>query len=316
MALINCQECAREVSDKAAACPSCGCPLRASPPVLRAADEPSSAYSLPEPPRAKPMFVIGAALFAATCLWEVVAFPFFDRVRDEPVTPDTHERLVLFLFAGPAFSVIASGCLVLIGLRRNVLRRHWLLEREARSREVAGQANSDERGTDAARALAPSPEPGAGSRSSSRSTPARRALVALGVVLVVLMVGAVAALGGRKSAVQAPACTQTSLNIQSQGFAVQAFGCSDGHSRRVLCDRTGGTMYNCSCALDDRILGQDISFDRSQWEYGPPSPHSSEQGRELETLLNMSNAIAGGAPWTIAGGLICSRFPEMQLPTE
>ncbi len=31
MALINCPECSREVSDQAAACPHCGYPLRAKP---------------------------------------------------------------------------------------------------------------------------------------------------------------------------------------------------------------------------------------------------------------------------------------------
>ncbi|HEY0294621.1 MAG TPA: hypothetical protein VGC69_04700 [Bordetella sp.] len=30
MALISCPECARQISDKAAACPSCGCPISVS----------------------------------------------------------------------------------------------------------------------------------------------------------------------------------------------------------------------------------------------------------------------------------------------
>lgn len=32
MALVKCQECSREVSDQAQACPGCGAPLRQSPP--------------------------------------------------------------------------------------------------------------------------------------------------------------------------------------------------------------------------------------------------------------------------------------------
>lgn len=28
MALINCPECGKEISDKAASCPNCGCPIK------------------------------------------------------------------------------------------------------------------------------------------------------------------------------------------------------------------------------------------------------------------------------------------------
>lgn len=32
MAIIHCPECAREISDRATACPGCGCPLQSSAP--------------------------------------------------------------------------------------------------------------------------------------------------------------------------------------------------------------------------------------------------------------------------------------------
>ena len=42
MALINCPECGRQVSDKAAACPNCACPITAAP---------TASTPLPAPPR-------------------------------------------------------------------------------------------------------------------------------------------------------------------------------------------------------------------------------------------------------------------------
>lgn len=46
MALIACKECGKEISDKAAACPHCGAPVRASEPVVnRWAEEPKKEKS-------------------------------------------------------------------------------------------------------------------------------------------------------------------------------------------------------------------------------------------------------------------------------
>lgn len=36
MALIKCQECNKEISDKAASCPSCGCPIAGNPTEIEA----------------------------------------------------------------------------------------------------------------------------------------------------------------------------------------------------------------------------------------------------------------------------------------
>ena len=38
MALINCPECGKQVSDRAASCPDCGCPISATPTVAPQAD--------------------------------------------------------------------------------------------------------------------------------------------------------------------------------------------------------------------------------------------------------------------------------------
>ena len=46
MALIQCPECGSTVSDKAAQCPKCGCPLTATPPEP-AASEPLKAETAP-----------------------------------------------------------------------------------------------------------------------------------------------------------------------------------------------------------------------------------------------------------------------------
>lgn len=52
MALISCEDCGREVSTKAAACPHCGCPVPAQtdppPPVTPAAPEPAAPPPLPD----------------------------------------------------------------------------------------------------------------------------------------------------------------------------------------------------------------------------------------------------------------------------
>lgn len=45
MALIDCPECSRQISDKAAACPHCGCPAKAAQPepVKPPSDPPAQA---------------------------------------------------------------------------------------------------------------------------------------------------------------------------------------------------------------------------------------------------------------------------------
>ncbi len=79
MALINCTECGREVSDKAAACPGCGAPV--VPPPLAA---PAPPPPLPPPPRQEPMprikglwLYVGllVAVLAGATVWGVLSQP-------------------------------------------------------------------------------------------------------------------------------------------------------------------------------------------------------------------------------------------------
>lgn len=51
MALINCSECGHQVSDKATACPNCGCPIETQlPPPIPEPEEPQQAQTTPPQP--------------------------------------------------------------------------------------------------------------------------------------------------------------------------------------------------------------------------------------------------------------------------
>ncbi len=132
MALIDCAECGRQVSDKAAACPSCGCPVASGP---RSQAEPTSTSlppnSMPEPARAKPMFIVAATLFAVTCLWELVAWNASEHAREHYISARVDARLTLLLLVGPAVAVLIAAGFAVVGLYRNARRARWLLEREA-----------------------------------------------------------------------------------------------------------------------------------------------------------------------------------------
>jgi hypothetical protein len=53
MALIKCYECEKEISDKAPACPYCGCPVASGPPTLvDTKDHPASVSEMTPTPEA------------------------------------------------------------------------------------------------------------------------------------------------------------------------------------------------------------------------------------------------------------------------
>lgn len=70
MALINCEECGREISDRAATCPHCGCPVTAkaeSPPPI-----PAAWQEQPHAPAAKPVPTIARPALATSSFKRVV----------------------------------------------------------------------------------------------------------------------------------------------------------------------------------------------------------------------------------------------------
>lgn len=62
MALISCPECSTTVSDKAASCPSCGCPISAPAPVVAAVAIPSPVVTLT---KSRGTYIILGLLFGA-----------------------------------------------------------------------------------------------------------------------------------------------------------------------------------------------------------------------------------------------------------
>lgn len=59
MALIKCSECGHDVSDKAAACPNCGCPVKVSSQGAMQKASQARERSLPKIPKEKMLFVGG-----------------------------------------------------------------------------------------------------------------------------------------------------------------------------------------------------------------------------------------------------------------
>jgi hypothetical protein len=76
VALVECPDCRKSVSDKAAACPHCGHPIAPSPPPLPA-PPPASPLTVPKARKAKPQIAgaIGCLIFilpiAAFLIWAV-----------------------------------------------------------------------------------------------------------------------------------------------------------------------------------------------------------------------------------------------------
>lgn len=72
MALVGCQECGREISDKAAACPGCGAPQRVQPQVPPQVDRSQAMHSVPAtksppssqlPASSRAMYIVLSLLF-------------------------------------------------------------------------------------------------------------------------------------------------------------------------------------------------------------------------------------------------------------
>lgn len=69
MALIACPECKREISDKATACPHCGCPIVASPPpVMVASQIPPQLPQQQASPTVRAKIVKQSSSFGAGCM--------------------------------------------------------------------------------------------------------------------------------------------------------------------------------------------------------------------------------------------------------
>ena len=154
MALINCPECDRQVSDKAAACPSCGCPLSsvAAPPVPRPAERPRRAPASdppylpstlgavrrwcgdpqlygPEPPPGQPMFIAATVIVVLACLWDVAMWKSTETIRGGYMSPEVQRRIAGSLTVWPALAVLLALAAVIIGFRRRSALLAWRLNR-------------------------------------------------------------------------------------------------------------------------------------------------------------------------------------------
>ena len=144
---------------------------------------------------------------------------------------------------------------------------------------------------------------------AARKGGSNQLLVTLGIAAVLVGGGAAVVWVGsnQPSSPQATTCARAEVIMMSPGFAFRASDCSDGRNRNVLCDPTGGTTYTCSCAIDDRVLGPDVPFDRA-------SASEPDHG-EATWFMRMRVAMSGGGgrSWLYSGGYICERYPEMQI---
>lgn len=76
MALINCPECGKEISDKAELCPNCGCTLKI---VIEENKQKKCSKS------SKMKTIIGIALLVLVLAIACAAFVFIKRTKDEPI---------------------------------------------------------------------------------------------------------------------------------------------------------------------------------------------------------------------------------------
>ena len=76
MALINCPECGKEISDKAELCPNCGCTLKI---VIEENKQKKGSKS------SKMKTIIGIAMLVLVLAIACAAFVFIKRTKDEPI---------------------------------------------------------------------------------------------------------------------------------------------------------------------------------------------------------------------------------------
>ena len=76
MALISCPECGKEISDKAAACPNCGCPVEAAQSVREVSEQETALHRIEDQERVakrKKALVIGGVVLFFAILFAVAA---------------------------------------------------------------------------------------------------------------------------------------------------------------------------------------------------------------------------------------------------
>ncbi len=98
MALIKCTECGAEISDKATACPKCGCPVRLNPVAVSMGIDDNGVLSIPKKKRRKWLWVFLVALVVAgvtSAAWFILypqdSASVFARKKQDPqvkITPE------------------------------------------------------------------------------------------------------------------------------------------------------------------------------------------------------------------------------------
>ena len=85
MALISCPECQKEISDKAANCPNCGCPIVAETVNTQKKDERGTTN--PKRSKKKNIFILfGALLFVAVALVSIYMYTSYQKKQEELAT--------------------------------------------------------------------------------------------------------------------------------------------------------------------------------------------------------------------------------------
>lgn len=124
MALVNCPECQREVSDQAAACPHCGHPM--------AGHQTNQTQKDPAKPKVNSRFKTGSIVGLIGGLGMVAVYAwgaFFGRSADSPSTyPETKIQAEALVSSGMiAVILVAAVCLIAIVAGNKMGRRSKLI---------------------------------------------------------------------------------------------------------------------------------------------------------------------------------------------
>lgn len=96
MALIRCSECAKEVSDRAAACPQCGNPLLGN--------EADTAKDPAKPKDKRPQISTGAGCVSLIAIFAFVGW-CASRIADSPPAPEVPDLTAAVRFTGTQFVI-------------------------------------------------------------------------------------------------------------------------------------------------------------------------------------------------------------------